>query len=87
MERPSTRTRPAVGTMKPPMIRSSVVLPQPLGPSRAISSPASTGRLTSSTAVVAPKRWVIDSSWTLWPARRARASVITAVGSATYAHP
>src|SRR5262249_34836792 len=71
MARPSTRTLPAVGTMKPPIIRNSVVLPQPLGPSSATSSPASTARLTSATAVVAPNRWVIDSSSTLWPARAA----------------
>src|SRR5258706_15676239 len=73
--------------MKPPMTRRRVVLRQPLGPSRATSSPASTGRLTPSTARVAPKRWVIDSSWTLWPARRASARVTTAGGSAPDARP
>src|SRR5258706_12995496 len=73
--------------MKPPMTRRRVVLRQPLGPSRATSSPASTGRLTPSTARVAPKRWVIDSSWTLWPARRASARVTTAGGSAPNARP
>src|SRR5947207_2091005 len=78
MARPSTRTLPALGTMKPPMTRSNVVLPQPLGPRSATSSPASMASCTSSTAMVAPKRCVIDSSSTLWP---------TAVGSITRVVP
>ena len=37
------------------MIRSSVVLPEPDGPSSATSSPVATLRLTSRSAVKAPK--------------------------------
>jgi hypothetical protein len=40
--------------MKPAMMRSSVVLPQPEGPSSAISSPALMSSVTSSTANAAP---------------------------------
>jgi hypothetical protein len=40
------------------MIRSSVDLPLPLGPSSAISAPSCTLTLTSSSAVNAPKRLV-----------------------------
>ena len=38
--RPPTTTVPESGVMKPAMIRSSVVFPHPLGPSRQISSPS-----------------------------------------------
>src|SRR5438552_3497261 len=41
------------------MIRSSVVLPEPEGPSSATSSPVFTCRLTSESAVNAPKRLVM----------------------------
>ena len=51
---PSKRTAPASGTSSPAMMRSSVVLPEPDGPSSATSSPAGTSRLTSSSAVNAP---------------------------------
>src|SRR5262245_8825562 len=43
---------PRVGSMKPAIMRRSVVLPQPLGPRRKKSSPASMRRETESTAVV-----------------------------------
>src|ERR1051326_7306599 len=41
---------PSSGSSRPAIIRSVVVLPQPLGPSRTSSSPSSTSKLTSSTA-------------------------------------
>src|SRR5438270_5156666 len=41
------------------MIRSSVVLPEPEGPSSATSSPVFTSRLTSSSAVKLPNRFVM----------------------------
>ena len=41
---------PAEGETKPDSMRSSVVLPDPLGPSRQRTSPAATSRLTSRTA-------------------------------------
>src|SRR6516164_4755235 len=49
---------------KPPTKLSSVVLPQPDGPSSVISSPRRTSSDTSSSAVVLPKRLVTASSST-----------------------
>jgi len=40
--RPATKTLPVVAGRRPEMIRSSVDLPQPLGPTSATSSPRST---------------------------------------------
>src|SRR5579884_2976902 len=54
MSRPSNHTVPEDGRRRPPMVLSSVVLPAPLGPSRATISPASTSRLTSLTAAIWP---------------------------------
>src|SRR5262249_13658984 len=45
---PSSVTRPRVAGSRPPTIRSSVVLPQPLGPRRQTNSPASTPNETRS---------------------------------------
>ena len=39
MRWPSTATEPVVGSRKPAMVFSSVVLPQPEGPSRQMNSP------------------------------------------------
>ena len=47
---PCSRMRPLVGSSKPPIIRSVVVLPQPLGPSIEKNSPPGMVRLTASTA-------------------------------------
>src|SRR5689334_13519568 len=58
MSRPSRRIAPASGRSKPAIIRRSVVLPQPEGPSRVKNSPVSMVMLTRSTAVSAPKRRV-----------------------------
>ena len=49
-----TTTQPASGCSKPAITRSSVVLPQPDGPSTAISSPRSISRFSSRTASIAP---------------------------------
>ena len=46
--------RPASGTSKPAIIRSSVVFPEPLGPSSATRCPSSTAMDASATAGVAP---------------------------------
>src|SRR5262245_40395858 len=46
--------RPAVGISRPANRRSNVVLPDPEGPSRAISSPGRTARSRSMMAGVAP---------------------------------
>ena len=48
---PSNSTAPASGISRPAISRSSVVLPQPEGPSSATSSPVSTRKLTSSIAM------------------------------------
>ena len=54
---PSCATAPAVGASSPATRRSSVDLPQPLGPSRATNSPGRTCRLTSSSTCSAPCPW------------------------------
>jgi hypothetical protein len=51
MSSPSINTRPSLGRSKPAMIRRSVVLPQPDGPSNVSSSPGAMSRLTPSSAV------------------------------------
>src|SRR5947209_6086500 len=56
--------RPAVGSSKPPIIRSVVVLPQPEGPSRAKNFPRSISSEMSSTATTSSKRLVRCSSRT-----------------------
>src|SRR5215210_6712434 len=63
-ERPSMSISPAVGSSKPAIIRSVVVLPQPDGPSRARNSPGCTSRSMSSTATRSPKRFVTPRSAT-----------------------
>src|SRR5262245_6634351 len=51
-------TLPVVGGISPPIIRSVVVLPAPLGPRRPKTSPPATSKLTSSTATRSPNRRV-----------------------------
>src|SRR4029077_17571833 len=58
MSRPSKTTRPAVGWNSPVTLLNSVVLPAPLGPMRAKTSPRLICRLTLSTATSPPKRLV-----------------------------
>src|SRR4051812_1062338 len=53
--RPRSRIVPLVGSSKPPIIRSVVVLPQPDGPSSEKNSPAAISSVTPSTARTAPK--------------------------------
>src|SRR5438477_867422 len=60
-------TRPALGTSSPATTRSVVVLPQPDGPSSVRNSPGSRVRETSSTATVAPNRFVIPAIRTRVP--------------------
>ncbi|CAM5714284.1 hypothetical protein SGRIM128S_05251 [Streptomyces griseomycini] len=50
--RPASVTSPAVGASSPPTHFSSVVLPQPDGPTRQTSSPAPTVKVRSRTASV-----------------------------------
>ena len=49
---------PSVGSSKPPIMRSVVVLPQPEGPSSAKNRPCSTSSERSSTATTSSKRFV-----------------------------
>src|SRR4029079_1413910 len=53
--------RPPSGRSNPAIIRSSVVFPQPDGPSSVKNSPASTASVTLSTAAKSPKRRVTPS--------------------------
>src|SRR5690554_4134722 len=53
--------RPLSGCSKPAMIRSRVVLPDPDGPSRAVSSPSFRDRLTLSTATKSLNRLLTRS--------------------------
>ena len=55
MSLPSRRIRPSVGSSNPASIRSSVVFPQPDGPSSAKNWLRMTSRLTPSTARTRPK--------------------------------
>src|SRR4029453_16800189 len=57
------RIEPSSGVMNPAIRRSSVVLPQPLGPSSVTNSRSPISRLRSRTAVTAPKRLVTRSIW------------------------
>src|ERR1700730_1616885 len=56
--------RPASGCTRPARMRSSVVLPQPLGPSRQTSSPRPTVRSIPRSTSVAPKRLEMSVSST-----------------------
>ena len=49
------------------MMRSSVDLPPPLGPSSAVSEPVGTSSDTSSSATASPKRFEMDSTSMLTP--------------------
>src|SRR4051812_41622222 len=59
--RPPMSTRPASTFSRPARQRSSVVFPQPDGPSSTTKSPSATSRSTSSTAVTLPK--VLRIAW------------------------
>src|SRR3954470_10008362 len=66
--RPWIRTSPASGQSRPAMIRSSVVLPEPEGPSSASNSPCATLRSTLSSAVKLPNFLTMFlTSMVTWP--------------------
>ncbi len=54
--RPSSFSSPASGGNAPAMILSSVDLPAPLAPTRPLTFPSTTSKLTSLRAWTAPKR-------------------------------
>src|SRR3954447_12902179 len=60
--RPCRRIRPSSGSTNPAIIRSVVVLPQPLGPSREKNSPSRIERFTSRTAAWSPNCLLTESS-------------------------
>src|SRR5205823_13506281 len=51
---PRTKISPSVGTSRPAINRSTVVLPPPLGPSKASNSPSRTEKVTLVTALTPP---------------------------------
>src|SRR5262245_33579859 len=69
------RMQPELGSVKPPIIRRQVVLPEPEGPSRVKNSPAAIARSTRSTARTcrepAPKTQLSASRLTAAVIRRA----------------
>ena len=66
--------------MKPVSIRIVVDLPAPLGPRNPRTSPRSTAKLTSSTAVTGPKRFASLSSLTISCTTALRVPRLEAVG-------
>src|SRR3954451_1663223 len=58
---PLSRMSPAVGSSRPAIIRRTVDLPQPEGPSRTMNSPSVTSRLMLSTAVVPSGHTLVTS--------------------------
>src|SRR5688500_12697976 len=62
MSRPAWVMVPEVCTSRPATMRSSVVLPQPEGPRKQISSPWCTPRLTSCSATTLPNSFLMCES-------------------------
>src|SRR5262245_49969243 len=64
---PPIRISPEVGSSRPAIIRSSVVLPEPEGPRRTRNSPSRLSRFTFLTAAACPALKLLVSSlvWTM----------------------
>src|SRR4051794_8204398 len=76
--RPCSRIWPRVGSSKPPIIRSVVVLPHPDGPSSEKNSPSPMIRSTCSTAATRPRReWYVFAMPTSSIAGRPDASSVS----------
>ena len=60
---PSMKISPSLGNSKPAIMRRSVVLPQPEGPSSEKNSPWRIAISAASTAVTSPKRLVTAAMW------------------------
>src|SRR5260370_38212840 len=69
---------PLSGIRKPATRLSSVVLPQPEGPSSVMSSPRRTSNDMSSSAVILPKRLVTPSRWTAMSSLLGRVAIVAA---------
>ena len=89
--RPSIQTRPVLGQIMPEMIFSSVVLPEPLGPSRVRNSPRRTSSVIGRNACTGPgpvpdvvepdHRWVGHAApLRVLPASRTQTSTESTVG-------
>src|SRR6267143_418553 len=68
--RPSSSMVPSLGSRKPAIMRSVVVLPQPDGPSSETNSPRVSASVARSTAVKAPKRQVTSRRTSLLTCHR-----------------
>ena len=68
--RPSTSTVPLRIIWTPTIARISVVLPDPLGPSRPVTLPPGTSRLTARSACVEPRTTSSSRTWTAATLRR-----------------
>src|SRR6266404_5771469 len=71
---PWMKMSPSVGISRPAIMRRTVVLPPPLGPSNASSSPSLAEKLTLLTAATLPNRLLTFFSSMLMPRRRAPGS-------------
>src|SRR5438270_11373547 len=80
---PPTRTVPEVGASRPQTILIVVVLPAPLGPRKANSSPPRTSRSRSSTARLLPKTLVTPRNSIIGPSGPHRQSKRNVPGNAT----
>ena len=78
---PATRTEPAEARSKPATIRSSVDLPEPLGPRTTQSSPCSTARLSPCSAATPPSGERIDAEDVLDLDERAHSSTSARAGA------
>src|SRR5665213_510313 len=76
--RPATVMRPAVGAIRPAIIRSTVDFPQPLGPTIETNSLPSTEKLARSTAIAEPNRLLTSA---ISNATDIRASEVTRGGA------
>src|SRR5262245_47986041 len=76
MSSPSTKIRPEVGSISLLTIIIVVVLPQPDGPTRVTSSPSSTAKDRSCTAVVPSGYRLVTSSNRIIPSRSRRRSLL-----------
>src|SRR5262249_30194760 len=62
--RPPSSTRPPSGRSNPAISRSSVVFPDPDGPSSVKNSPERTVRSVSASATTSPYRFLSPATWT-----------------------
>src|SRR5690606_28679258 len=86
MSLPLNETAPMSGKSSPAMMRSSVVLPDPDGPSSARNSPGRASRLTLSSATKSPKRLVMPESVMLISMSRVGAVIAVAPFQRAFQH-